>query len=129
MDNYERENRIAEALALRGIKQIELCEKAGISRSALSHWIKQRWQPKQKPLMAMARALDVSELWLAGYDVDMKRPAEQVRADELALLVHRLRKDERLKNLFLSICTLNSDQLSIVENMAAEFNKFNSLPE
>lgn len=129
MDNYERENRIAEALEIRGIKQIELCEKAGVSRSALSHWIKQRWQPKQKPLMAMARALDVSELWLAGYDVDMKRPAEQVRADELALLVHRLRKDERLKKLFLSICTLNSDQLSIVENMAAEFNKINSLSE
>lgn len=129
MDNYERENRIAEALEIRGIKQVELCEKAGVSRSALSHWIKQRWQPKQKPLMAMARALDVSELWLAGFDVEMKRPAEQVKADEIAKLVHRLRKDERLRNLVLSICTLKTDQLSIVENIAAELNKINSLPE
>ena len=129
MENYESQNRIAEALELRGMKQIELCEKAGVSRSALSHWIKQRWQPKQKPLMAMARVLDVSELWLAGYNVEMKRPAEQVKADELARLVHRLRKDESLVRLFLSICELNTEQLRIVENMATELNKINSLPK
>ena len=126
MDNYEKENRIAEALEIRGMKQVELCEKAGVSKGALSHWIKQHWQPKQRALMAMAKALDVSEIWLAGYDVDIKRPVEQVKADELAQLVHRLRKDERLKNLFLSVCNLNADQLCIVENMVAEFNKINS---
>lgn len=126
MDNYERQNRIEVALKLKGMKAVELCEKANISKSSLSHWMKQHWQPKQNALMAMARALDVSEMWLAGYDVDIKRPVEQVRMDKLAQHVHRLKGDDRLLNISISICSLNSDQLTIVENMVNEFNKINS---
>lgn len=126
MDNYKRENRIAEALELRGWKAVELCEKTGISKSSLSHWIKQEWQPKQKPLMAMAMALDVSELWLAGYDVPMERAPEQKKADELAQLTNQLRKNDRLKRLFAYMCKLNQDQLGIIENMVKELNKVNS---
>lgn len=126
MDNYERQNRIAEALSLRGMKQVELCEKANVKKSSLNHWIKQHWQPKQKALMDMARALDVSELWLAGYDVDIKRPVEQVRMDKLATHVHRLRKDEKLLNLSISLCYLSAEQLDIIENMINQFSKINS---
>lgn len=126
MDNYERKNRIAEALRIRGLKQVELVEKTGIKKSSINNWLAQRWQPKQDAVLKMAQALNVSEMWLAGYDVPMERPVEQVKMDELAKLIHRLRKDERLKNISMSICSLNSDQLSIVENMVAEFNKINS---
>lgn len=126
MDNYKRENRIAEALGLRGWKAVELCEKTGISKSSLSHWIKQEWQPKQKPLMTMARALDVAELWLAGYNVPMERAPEQKKADELAKLIHQLRKNERLKSLSLALCALSTDQLCIIENMVNELLKINS---
>lgn len=127
MDNYERKNRIAEALRIRNLKQVELVEKTGIKKSSINNWLAQRWQPKQDAVLKMAQALNVSEMWLAGYDVPMERPVEQVKMDELAKLIHRLRKDERLKNISMSICSLNSDQLSIVENMVAEFNKINSL--
>lgn len=126
MDNYERKNRIAEALRIRNLKQVELVEKTGIKKSSINNWLAQRWQPKQDAVLKMAQALNVSEMWLAGYDVPMERPVEQVKMDELAKLIHRLRKDERLKNISMSICSLNSDQLSIVENMVAEFNKINS---
>lgn len=126
MESYERQNRIEEALRLRGMKAVELCTKTGISKSSLSHWTKQHWQPKQKALMAMARALDVSEMWLAGYDVEIKRPAAQVRMDKLAQHVHRLKGDDRLLDLSISLCTLNSDQLTLLENMVNEFNKLNS---
>lgn len=126
MENYERQNRVSEALKIRNMKQVELCEKAGVKKSSLSHWLKQHWQPKQKALYAMARALDVSEMWLAGYDVPMERAPEQKRADELVKLIHLLRNDEKLKNVLISMCKLNSDQLSIVENMINEFNKVNS---
>ena len=122
----ERKNRIAEALSLRNMKQVELCEKSGIKKSSLNNWISQRWQPKQDAIYKMARALDVSEMWLAGYDVDKKRPVEQVRADELAQLVHRLRKNEKLKNLSILLCDLNPDQLAVIESMITEFNKINS---
>jgi ribosome-binding protein aMBF1 (putative translation factor) len=124
-NKYERKNRIAEALSLRNMKAVELSERTGISKSSLSSYISNRWQPKQEALYKMARVLEVSEMWLAGYDVQMERPVEQVRADELAQIVHRLRKDKNMKSLVSSICKLNDDQLSIVENMVNEFNKIN----
>ena len=126
MKEFERNNRIAEALNIRNMKQVELCEKAKVKKSSLSNWINQRWQPKQKPLMDMARVLDVSELWLAGYDVAMERPAEQKKSDELAKLIHHLRKDDNLCKLYVSISKLTPDQLSTVASMVNEFNKLNS---
>ena len=78
MDNYERENRIEEALRIRNMRQVELCEKTGLSKSSINNWIKQRWQPKHNAIFLMARALDVSEMWLAGYDAPMERaPGEK----------------------------------------------------
>lgn len=72
-DKYVRNNRIAEALDLRGMKQIELCELTGISKSSLNAYVKQNWQPKQNAIAKMSSVLDVSEMWLAGYDVPMER--------------------------------------------------------
>jgi transcriptional regulator with XRE-family HTH domain len=120
MENYEKKNRIAQALQIRGMKQVDLCNKTGLSDSAISSWSKQRWQPKQKALFAMARALDVSELWLAGYDVPMERAPEQKKMDELAALVHQLRKNEELKEVCLSISNLSESQFSIVRAMVHE---------
>lgn len=127
MEINERKNRIGEALALRGMRQVELMEKTGLSKASINSWLKQRWQPKQKALHAMAKALDVSEMWLAGYDVPKERPVEQVKMDELAQLVHRLRKDDKLKNLVLSICKLNDDQFNTIESMVNELTKINPL--
>jgi transcriptional regulator with XRE-family HTH domain len=107
------------------MKAVELSEKTGISKSSLSSYISNRWQPKQEALYKMAKALEVSEMWLAGYDVPKERPVEQIRADELAQIVHRLRKDNNMKNLVSSMCKLSSDQLNIVGNMVNEFNKIN----
>lgn len=125
MTSYERKNRIAEALKLRGMKQVELVEKTGIPKSSINNWISQRWQPKQGSLYKMAKALDVNEMWLAGYEVDIKRPTEQVRMDEMLHLVRRLKKDETLKSVCISLCNLNEDQLSIIKNMIKQFNKIN----
>lgn len=99
-NSYKRKNRIAEALSLRAMKQIELCEKTGIKKASVNGWIKQNWQPKQDSLYKMAKALDVSEMWLAGYDVPMQRSPEQVKVDELTLLFNEIKNNERLKNLF-----------------------------
>jgi len=127
MDNYERRNRIREALALRNMKQVELCEKTGIKKSSVNNWLAQRWQPKQNALMKMASVLDVSEMWLAGYPVPPDRPIEQKKSDELAQLIHSIRKDEELKDLITSICTLNDEQRKTIKSMVTELSKINSL--
>lgn len=126
MENLERKNRIGEALSIRGWDQVDLVEKTGIKKASINSWIKQRWQPKQESLLKMAMALDVSEMWLAGYDVPMERPVTQVKMDELAQLIHVIRKDERLINLVVNISKLNEAQLTTVESMVNELVKINN---
>lgn len=127
MDKYERRNRIREALALRDMKQVELCEKTGIKKSSINNWLGQRWQPKQDAILKMAQALDVSEMWLAGYDVPVERPVEQKKSDELVQLITQIRKNEGLKHLFISICNLTDEQRKTIESMVIELSKVNSL--
>lgn len=127
MTNYERKNRIREALSIRNMKQVELAEKTGIAKGTINNWLNNRYQPKQKPLMKMAKVLDVSEMWLAGYDVPMERPQAQIKNDELAQLINNIRKNEDLKDLFISICSLNDDQRTTIKNVVSELSKVNSL--
>lgn len=65
--------RIATALAIRNMKQSELCERTKIPKSAISQYIGGAFEPKQDRIHLIARALDVSEAWLMGYDVPMER--------------------------------------------------------
>ena len=65
--------RIKEGMLLRGLKQVDLVEKTGISKGALSSYISGRYVPKQNNTFLIAKALDVSEAWLMGADVPMKR--------------------------------------------------------
>lgn len=66
--------RLSAALHIRGMKQVELCSKTGISRSAMSQYIKGSFEPKRNRIEAIARVLNVNEAWLMGYDdVPMER--------------------------------------------------------
>ena len=125
METYERKNRIAEALTVRNMKQVELAEKTGITKGAINNWLNHRYQPKQKSLLLMARALEVSEMWLAGYDVPMERPEQQVKMDALGQVVNMVRKDERLTNLVINLSRLNEAQLTTIESMVNELVKLN----
>ena len=66
-------NRLNEAIALRGIKPIELSEKTGIDKSKISSYMSGRYKAKQDGVYLLAQALDVNEVWLMGYDVPMER--------------------------------------------------------
>lgn len=63
--------RIEKALMIKGMKQADLCMLTGIPKSSLSLYLKGAYEPKQDKLYKMADALNVSELWLMGYDVPM----------------------------------------------------------
>ena len=127
MENFEKRNRIREALSIRNMRQVELAEKTGVPKGTINNWLNNRYQPKQKARMVMAKVLDVSEMWLAGYDTPMERPVEQKKSDELSQLIHSIRTDENLKNLFLSICNLTGEQRQTIISMVNELSKLNSL--
>lgn len=114
MEEIEVKNRLAEALRIRDMKQVELAEITGLSKAQINSWKNNRWQPRQTPLHLMAKALDVSELWLAGYDVPMERPIEQKKAEELADLVRELRNNEQLAIMTMYMSKLSPEQLDSI---------------
>ena len=65
--------RIKEAMHLRNKTQAELCEITGIPKSAMSQYVSGKFAPKQTRIYLLAKALNVNEAWLMGYDVPMER--------------------------------------------------------
>ena len=65
--------RMKEAMNIMNIKQVDLVEKTGLTKSAISQYYSGKYEPKQKGIFLIAKALDVSESWLMGYDVPMER--------------------------------------------------------
>lgn len=66
-------NRIKQGLSIRNMKQADLVEKTKIGKSSISTYISGAYEPKQKNIYKIAKALDVNEAWLMGYDVPMER--------------------------------------------------------
>ena len=66
-------NRLAKALAIKGMRQSELCKLAKIPKSSVSQYLSGDFEPKQDRIYNIAKALNVSEAWLMGYDVPMER--------------------------------------------------------
>ena len=69
--------RIKKALQLKGMKQSELCKLANIPKSSLSQYLSGDFEPKQDRIYLIAKALNVSEAWLMGFDVPMERQAKK----------------------------------------------------
>lgn len=65
-------SRLNQAIALRGIKQIELAEKTGITKGAISQYVNGEYEPKQNNLYKIAKVLRVNPAWLMGKNVDME---------------------------------------------------------
>lgn len=62
-------NRLRFILEEKNMRQIDLCQKTGIGKSAMSQYLRGSFEPKQQNLHALAEVLGVSEAWLMGYDV------------------------------------------------------------
>lgn len=74
--------RFKTAIEIRGIKQVELCAATGIPKSAMSQYLKGNFEPKQDRITLIAKALNVSETWLMGYEVPMESTAPRPHIEE-----------------------------------------------
>lgn len=63
------------ALSTRNVKQSELSERTGLSKSTINHYMSGYTKPKSDKLFILSKALDVNDEWLLGYDVPMERSA------------------------------------------------------
>jgi|GEM_PF-660881 len=65
--------RLQEAMKLRDVTAAELSRKTGLSKAQLSQYVNGTYEAKQLALHKLAVALNVSEVWLMGYDVPCER--------------------------------------------------------
>lgn len=95
MKKTSTSDRLKEIIKERGIKQVELfealqplCEKYNVkmTKGLLNQYILGRCSPKQDRLTILALALNVSEVWLMGYDVPPDRSTHPVRRTRLPVL-------------------------------------------
>ena len=124
MNNQERKScasRISYALQLRNMKQSELCTKTGIPKSAMSQYISGAFEPKQDRVYKIAKALDVNEAWLMGFDVPMARESYQKKNDQLVELITLLRKDNEFAEMVKMLSELTPEQRESVKPLLTVF--------
>jgi len=126
--------RIKEGMALRGLKQVDLVERTGISKGALSSYISGRYIPKQNNTFLIAKALDVNEAWLMGADVPMERvsgkteskqePSYSSQCKEIIEVCEQLSAHNQRKVLTYSKNLLSTQQMedALLPNAANDRN-------
>ena len=124
--------RMKEALRIRNLKQADLVEKTKIGKSYISTYLTGAYEPKQKNIYLIAKALDVSEAWLMGLDVPMERKSnpssEQAFMEYLYSLGYRIYRDDPehkpiMSSESISSCRLKYDTLSSLKLLIDSYAK------
>lgn len=66
-------DRLKEAMMVACKTQADLVRETGLSKSSLSRYLSGGFEPKQNAIAKLASSLNVSEMWLWGYDVPMQK--------------------------------------------------------
>ena len=74
--------RLNVALQIRKMRKADLAKKSGISKAAISSYVKGNYVPKGNTIDKLSEALHVSAQWLQGKDVPMN-PAAPPITDEM----------------------------------------------
>ena len=116
-------DRLREALTARGMKAIELSEKTGIPKGAISYYLAGKSQPKSDRLFQISKALSVSEAWLLGYDVPMERSASQKKNDDLVQIIAKLRTDNKFFAIVSNLMNVPGEQYDSLATIVSALGK------
>jgi len=116
-------DRLREAMLYRNMKAVELVEKTGVPKGAISYYLAGKSQPKADRLYIIAQALEVSEAWLLGYDVSMHRTAEQKKNDQLSKLIVKMRTDMDFFSTVAALSELTEKQYDSIKRLISTFNE------
>lgn len=81
MDTFQ--NRLNQAMNIRGMRQIDLARKSGLPKAQISQYQSGKYEAMQDALYKLAKALSVNVEWLMGHDVPME-------GYDISQLFHRL---------------------------------------
>lgn len=130
MKKVNTSDRLKEIMNLWNLKQIDILKRCEpycieynekINKSHLSQWIAGINEPNNRKLKILAIALNVSEVWLMGYDVPMRNEPEfstpELDAD--------ISNDSEFKELYKKFIMLTDEQKKAVSVMIDTFIKTN----
>ena len=110
--------RFSLILAIRGISQAELAQKAGLDKSFISHYVHGSHCPSNIKAQQIADALNVNPLWLMGLSdvMEIKKPVLKLddRSQEAIDLFRDLPKEQQ-DGLLVLMRSLKSQGLSVVD--------------
>lgn len=109
--------RLQEAMDAINKKQIDLAKETGLSHSTISRYLSGRVEPRQEAIIKLAKALDVSEWWLYGYNVPMERSQKAKKNDTLVDVVTRMRKDPEFFDVVSMLAELPADQYASIKQL------------
>ena len=93
--------RLNSILQKRNLSQADLSKMTGIRSSSISDWLKGKYEPKQDKIAIIAEALNVSPVWLIGYDEPSTNQPEGYYVDpETAEYAEMLRTRPEMRMLF-----------------------------
>lgn len=107
--------RLREAMREAGKKQIDLARETGLSHSTISRYLSGAVEPRQDATHKLSIALNVSELWLWGYDVQKRRTSEQKKNDNLVQVIAKLRKDPEFFEVVSLLASLPPEEYESVK--------------
>ena len=117
------EKRLRQAMDMAHKKQADLVTDTGLNKSTISRYCSGDAEPKANAISKLATALDVSEMWLWGYDVPMERPEGQKKNDQLVKLVVRMRSDSEFAKAVSMLDKLSPAQFSAILGMLSAINE------
>ena len=116
-------DRLREAMKRAGKKQADLVRETGLDRGSISSYLSGKYEPKQKAIYKLSKALDVSEAWLLGYNVPAHRTDEQKKNDHLAEMVVKMRANDKFYDLAVKLSALSDEQLDLIDKLVSGLAK------
>lgn len=115
--------RLQIAMDKRKIKQIDLARVADVNQGALSRYLKGSYEPKSATIYKLALALDVSDMWLEGYDVPMARSKKQKEIDFKNNLYKKIAQDMDLLKTISQYYNLSEEKQKTIRDLVDQMSR------
>lgn len=109
--------RLQEAMEDVGMQPADLAKAAQIDKGSLSRYLSGEREPKQITANKLAIALNVSEMWLWGYDVPKGRSVKQKENDDLVEITVRMRRDAAFFKAVKSLYKLSAEDFETINRL------------
>ena len=123
MKKYTTAERLKQIMQERNMKQVDIlefvlpvCKKYGLkmNKSDISQYVSGKVEPNQRKLVALAEALNVSETWLMGYEINEK---ELIDEEEKGKSLAKFIANENMLDAVVKLSKLQPGDKEMVVNL------------